>query len=977
MGARMLAHDWTATPLGRPETWPQPLTTLVGVMLGSQQPMFTTWGPERTLLYNDGYAEILGGKHPEALGRPLLEVWREIRDDIQPLLDRVDAGGSVHMDDITLNVDRNQRVEEAHFAFSYSPVRDETGAVAGLFCPTLETTAQVLSERRAATERRRQQQLFQQMPGFVAVLSGPDHTFEYVNDTYVAISGPRDFIGRSVREVFPEIAGQGFFELLDTVYATGEAFAARTMPIRLAGESEQRFIDLLYQPIRDDGAVTGIFVGGYDITERVRAEETLRTAERRQAFLLAFNDRLRGFHDARSTMQAAVDAIGRHLGVARVGYGLVAEDGQTVTLETEYLDGAASLVGAYPMAAFGPGNIANLRAGRTSVYADVEADAGTAGIGLAAFGIVGLLAVPLIRQGRLTSVLYVNHHEARAWSADEIDLVEDVASRIWDAVERARAETARRASEEQFRIFAQVMPNQVWAATADGALYWLNDQVYAYCGASRGELDGAAWASIVHPDDIDRAARDWTHAVATGQVYETEFRIARLDGAYRWFLVRAEPIAGPSGEVVRWVGSNTDIHDQKRASAELARLNETLEQRVEERTRDLKAAEDALRQAQKMEAVGQLTGGVAHDFNNLLTVIRSSTDLLKRPGLPEERRQRYIGAISDTVTRAAKLTGQLLAFARRQALKPEVFEVGQSVASIADMLKTLTGSRVRIATAIPEIRVFVDADPSQFDTAIVNMAINARDAMDGEGALSIRVGQVPGLPAMRSDPARPGDFVAVSITDTGSGIAPDDLDRIFEPFFTTKGVGQGTGLGLSQVFGFAKQSGGEVGVVSTLGQGTTFTLYLPRAERAMSQDEAGGEPEPLVEGHGTRVLVVEDNAEVGTFATQTLAELGYATVWAMNAEEALAELEANADRFDVVFTDVVMPGMNGIDLAHEIRRRHHDLPVLLASGYSHVLAQNGTYGFELLQKPYSIEQLSRILRKASTWQRRRRAFGTT
>jgi CheY-like chemotaxis protein len=255
----------------------------------------------------------------------------------------------------------------------------------------------------------------------------------------------------------------------------------------------------------------------------------------------------------------------------------------------------------------------------------------------------------------------------------------------------------------------------------------------------------------------------------------------------------------------------------------------------------------------------------------------------------------------------------------------------------------------------------------------VNMAVNARDAMDGEGTLTITVHPVSTIPPIRSHPAIRGDFVAVCIEDTGAGIAPDQIEHIFEPFFTTKGVGQGTGLGLSQVFGFAKQSGGEVRAQSTVGQGTMFVLYLPRVEAAAQRSEV--EPEPLVDGHGTCVLVVEDNADVGTFATQTLSELGYVTVWASNAEEALAELAKDADRFDVVFTDVVMPGMNGIDLAHRIRQDHHDLPVLLASGYSHVLAQNGTYGFELLHKPYSVEQLSRLLRKVATWQRRKRIIG--
>ncbi|MCJ2064266.1 ATP-binding protein [Methylobacterium sp. J-088] len=387
-------------------------------------------------------------------------------------------------------------------------------------------------------------------------------------------------------------------------------------------------------------------------------------------------------------------------------------------------------------------------------------------------------------------------------------------------------------------------------------------------------------------------------------------------------------------------------------------------------------AEDALRQSQKMEAIGQLTGGVAHDFNNLLTVIRSSADLLARPDLQEPRRRRYIEAIIGAAERAAKLTGQLLAFARRQALKPEVFDVGHSVTAIADMVGTLTGARIRIVTQVPDEPCFIDADPSQFDTAIVNMTVNARDAMDGHGDLTITVESSDGIPAAAAQAATSGAFVSVTIADTGTGIAAGDLERIFEPFFTTKEVGYGTGLGLSQVFGFAKQSGGEVRVASKIGQGSTFTLYLPRVAGMSRAGVVAGEPEPFTEGHGTRVLLVEDNTDVGSFAVQTLTELGYVTTWAASAEDALAKLAEDIERFDVVFSDVVMPGMSGIELGQEIRRLHHDLPVVLTSGYSHVLAQNGTYGFELLHKPYSIDQLSRVLRKASTWQRRKRMLGS-
>ncbi|WP_422230734.1 ATP-binding protein [Methylorubrum rhodinum] len=410
----------------------------------------------------------------------------------------------------------------------------------------------------------------------------------------------------------------------------------------------------------------------------------------------------------------------------------------------------------------------------------------------------------------------------------------------------------------------------------------------------------------------------------------------------------------------------------RRAAAErqlreaLQGMNEALERRVAERTSELAEAQDALVQAQKMEAIGQLTGGVAHDFNNLLTVIRSSTDFLRRPDLPAERRRRYLDAVSDTVERAAKLTAQLLAFARRQALKPEVFDAGDRIRGIAQMLDSLTGARIRIGTQLSESACLVRADPVQFETALVNLVVNARDAMEGEGTLTIAMTCGGPKPSIRGHAGSPGPFVAVAVTDTGSGIAKEQLARIFEPFFTTKEVGRGTGLGLSQVIGFAKQSGGDVDVASVVGRGTTFTLYLPQTQAAAGEEKPVPEPEgEALEDGDQCILVVEDNVEIGRFCTQILHDLGYGTVLAQTAEAALAEIEAVPFRFDAVFSDVVMPGMGGIELAKRLRDIHPEMPVVLTSGYSHVLAREDAHGFEFLRKPYSAEEVGKVLRAAT------------
>ncbi len=395
--------------------------------------------------------------------------------------------------------------------------------------------------------------------------------------------------------------------------------------------------------------------------------------------------------------------------------------------------------------------------------------------------------------------------------------------------------------------------------------------------------------------------------------------------------------------------------DNARLFAAAQRSKLLLEQRVLERTRDLEIAHEALRQAQKMEAIGQLTGGIAHDFNNLLTVIRGSADLLRGRDLPEEKRKRYVDAISDTADRASRLTGQLLAFARRQALQPEVFDAAARIKEISEMLRTVLGPRVKLALEVECDDCFVNADPVQFETALVNLAVNARDAMEGEGAFNI---------SLSSTDTGEMRYVAVAVQDTGHGISRDQIERIFEPFFTTKGVGKGTGLGLSQVYGFAKQSGGEISVESEPGTGARFTLCLPAANPSLAPPKLSTDTAAPHSGRG-RVLVVEDNEDVGAFATQLLGDLGFEPTLASSAEEALEHL-GDQHNYDVVFTDVVMPGMSGVELGRTLRKRWPSLPIVLTSGYSHVLVEEGRHGFPLLQKPYSVEALARALREAQS-----------
>ena len=500
--------------------------------------------------------------------------------------------------------------------------------------------------------------------------------------------------------------------------------------------------------------------------------------------------------------------------------------------------------------------------------------------------------------------------------------------------------------EEQESAKAREAEALVWATSPDlmvildfdGVMQRVNPAWTNILGFTPDEMIGRNLLSLVLEEDLPFAKTALADA-CKGVMPVTVNRYRHRNGTVRWLSW----VAAPSRNAIYATGR--DITAEREAAMQLRKI------------------EDDLRQAQKVEAIGQLTGGVAHDFNNFLTVIRGSAELLGRPAISDERKQRYLNAISDAADRAASLTSQLLAFARRSPLKPEVFDVGKNLAGMSDLIGTLTGSLIETVLDAPSRPCFVTADKSQFDTAVVNMIVNARDAMRQEGVLKIAVRLVHETPAVRGHPAQLGDFVAVAVIDTGTGIAPDKIDLIFQPFYTTKAEGKGTGLGLSQVFGFAKQSGGQVHVESREGAGSIFTLYLP-AITAADHPESHEKPMPYLKANGARVLVVEDNPDVGGFVTGALRELGYEVVLAVDADHALALLARSQLGFDVVFSDIVMPGRNGLELAKELRRLYPALPVLLTSGFSEVVVAQGTGGFELLQKPYSIEDLSRSIARA-------------
>jgi two-component system NtrC family sensor kinase len=373
------------------------------------------------------------------------------------------------------------------------------------------------------------------------------------------------------------------------------------------------------------------------------------------------------------------------------------------------------------------------------------------------------------------------------------------------------------------------------------------------------------------------------------------------------------------------------------------------------------AAENALRQAQRLEAIGHLTGGVAHDFNNLLMIVSGSAERLRRD-LTSEKHRRLLDMIMNATSRGESLTRQLLAFSRRQMLTPAVVDLNERLPALKDMLSRSLRDDIIVEMVTPDEDCAVKVDPSEFELALLNLAVNARDAMPNGGTLRITVKQVV-LEGKATEEGLRGDFVAIRVADTGRGIPPEILPHVFEPFFTTKDVGKGTGLGLSQVYGFAKQSGGSATLSSTVGRGTVITLYLPCTQELPAPSIARAEPEAAPRRAGT-VLVVEDSPEVGEVATAYLQQLGYMVKQVGGAKEAL-ELIGNDPKIDLVFSDIVMPGgMNGLELGQAIRQRYPAMPVLLATGYSDSVRDAVEQGFVVLQKPFDLAALHQALREA-------------
>ena len=762
----------------------------------------------------------------------------------------------------------------------------------------------------------------------IVTLWGADGVLVY-NDAYARFAGARHpgVLGAKVLEAWPEAADLNR-RVLETVLAGGTlSLRDQKLTLNRHGAPEDCRLDLDYSPIIDvtDDTIVGVFVTVVETTERLEVEARLRASEERWRSL--FEQMQEGFFIA----DAVRDASG-----AMVDFRFVemnpAFEARTDVAMADAIGKCVSEV------------IPNLPRELVATYADVVETGRPARFEI---------AVPQLRDRWFEA-------RARRIAPGRFSVL------FLDISARKRAEAALRDSEARFRTLSQSMPNHVWTARPDGMLDWFNEQVYAYSGAQPGTLDGEGWAAMVHPDDLAGAAAAWEDARRDGKAYQAEFRLRRHDGAMRWHIARALPVRDERGAVTLWTGTNTDIDDQKAAEAALADLATTLEERVAARTAELSLAQDALRHSQKMEAIGNLTGGIAHDFNNLLQVISGNLQLLGREVAGNLRAEKRVENAMAGVARGSKLATQLLAFGRRQPLAPRVVNVGRLIRGMDDLLRRALGEAIEIETMIAGGLWNTLVDPTNVENAILNLALNARDAMDGQGRLTIEAGNafLDDDYARRQGDVTPGQYVMISVTDTGSGMSAEVMQQVFEPFFSTKPQGKGSGLGLSMVYGFVKQSGGHVKIYSEPGQGTAIKLYMPRSGQAEDLPvEADSGP---ISGGGETILVVEDDEAVRETVIALLGELGYKVLRAHDAQSALAVIESGV-AIDLLFTDVVMPGpLKSPEMARKAKERLPRLSVLFTSGYTENAIVHGgrlDEGVNLLSKPYGRDQLARKIRQ--------------
>jgi PAS domain S-box-containing protein len=1064
LAERIAAHPWEATPIGPIAGWSAPLRHTVALMLRSDVPMVLLWGSDGVMIYNEAYSGFAGGRDSRLLGSNVREGWDEVADFNDNVMKVCLAGGTLKFTEYELVLHRDGRPEHVWMNLDYSPVLDETGTPAGVLAIVVEVTE--ARNVRVALEANEAKLRFLDSLGHAIVGSRDADdilalvtrlTAEHLsvsNCAYADMDPDED--GFTIRGNWhapgvPSIVGH--YSLADFGrLAVQELGAARPLIINdnateLAPEEAKTFQDIgiaatICMPLVKEGRLTALMAIHQDVP-RKWSDYDLKVIREVTERCWAHIERVRAEEElaARGAQLRRSQEAG--------GVGLFSVD-----IEANLITGTAEFCRI-----FGVDVCENIPAEEVEKLIIPE-DAG--------------LVSNQERRRRGTAPMDVEYRIRRPdtgaeriiarkaeYERDENGRPIRLAGAVQDVTERRRIQVALERSEAGFSVLAQAMPNQVWTARGNGELDWFNARVYSYSGAAERSLDGDAWSALIHPEDRALTVERWTSALAAGCTYETEFRLRNAEGDYRWFLARALPLRDSKGVVTSWVGTNTDIHEQKLLEAASTRdrdrlwsmsqdillvcdydsritaINPSAErvlgwseaemvgkslvdfvhpedrdetagefskvatgtatlafenryrakggeyrlldwtavpdgERIHGVGRDItdqRATEDALRQSQKMEAVGQLTGGIAHDFNNLLQGITGSLDIMETR-LAQGRTDdlvRWLAGAKTSAGRAAALTHRLLAFSRRQPLDPRPVRANPLIASMEDMLRRTLSETVELELVLAGGLWSTRCDANQLESGILNLVINARDAMPGGGKLVVETcnAHLDTAYAAKQRDVRPGQYVCICVTDTGVGMSKATIARAFEPFFTTKPIGQGTGLGLSMIYGFARQSEGYVRIYSEEGQGTTVKLYLPRYRGEEEPDDVmAGAAGAAATDRGEVVLVVEDEAVVRGLIVEVLGELGYQAIEAADGVKGLEILQSKR-RIDLLVTDIGLPGLNGRQMTDAARQVRPDLKVLFMTGYAENAALASGFlepGMSMITKPFAMDILAGRIR---------------
>ncbi|MBH2010449.1 MAG: PAS domain-containing protein [Xanthomonadaceae bacterium] len=915
MQTQMRAHDWSTSGLGSPASWPQSLKTVAGLMLHCRTPVFLAWGPELSLLYNDAYLDILGERHPAALGRPLYEVWAEIRAEIEPLVNQALSGEPVYFEDAVFTLRRKGADEQAWFSFSYAPVDGPDGTVAGLYCNLTETTAKVLAEKNRQAETRRLYSLFEQAPSFMAVVHGSSHVYELANSAYLRMAGCQDLVGKTFREAVQGIEDQGYVALLDQVYATGQPFIGNRMPVIFSrhadGPPEQHFVDFIFQPITaPDGVVNGIFIEGNDVTEQVRTEDDLRKSK---ITGLETTQQLNALLQAAPVAIVMADMHGKPLRFNPASRQLWGNHPAS-----ESIAGYAERKGWWADGSARHGR--QLEAHEWALARALQGEeAPRDTVEIEPFG------KPGTRRTILNCGAPVRNLDGK--------IIGSVAAQM-DISDRVAIEAALRETVTQYRTITNAIPQIVWATRPDGYHDYFNQQWYDYTGVPQDSTVGEGWKGLFHLEDQLQAAKNWRHSLATGEPYEIEYRLRHHSGQYRWNLGRALPVRNEQGAIVRWMGTCTDIHEQK-------------------------LAQEGLLQADRLK--DEFLAMLAHELRNPLAPIATAAHLLSTGTLDPEGLSRLSEVISRQAGHMTRLIDDLLDVSRvtwgQVTLDKNPLDMNSVVTEAVEQVRPLLQAKAQhLDIQLSPGRSLVSGDRMRLVQVLANVLNNAVKYTPDGGRIALRV-------------VEDDSHLTVCVRDNGIGMSRELLAIAFELFTqgerTSDRTQGGLGIGLALVQTLVHLHGGTVRLHSEgAGLGSELTMVLPRLPR-LPQDEGprrfdAGDALAVPARESLRVMVVDDNVDAARLLGMFVELLGHEVFVQFHPASAIEC--AHQVQPDICLLDIGLPDMDGYTLARQLHRIPGMENTVLAAvtGYSQPRDKQAAFaaGFNFhFAKPISAQQL--------------------